>query len=561
MRNVLAITVSVFLLIVSGGYVMTWYIQAAQTRTLIENAIARINAKHPLLTYAAIETSGFPKDVTVSIIKPRFSGRIDELLKELAPTPAWSNLPQWSEDITLDGSIAFTVNALSNRYAMTINGGWSSQDTLGDKVIALHGQSKGNVVCVLELERFGLFTHMWDFTAIERNKDAIMSEFRLFDCSAAGSTISETASGETIMENGPTRFYVSKSAQYNNTQQLRFYLKAADSEITAKGDEIFKHYFDMLSPDRPVPLNWSVYGKQNIEIDMDYAGPGRWNTLQPKDAVFAVNVNKFDITNNVYRTDFTLHVSNAVAGDIITSRLAFNAHSIFSEHYDTLVRGVVRGIIADMYKNKDNVSYDLVKPLMEKYTPEQAYALAEPIIPNFFSLGKMTQAMDVQYEGKNYFSSGNVTLASMELSAAPYGITGKGAGKIIQGSPIPAANLNLLCSNCLRLVDDMAAYGERLQRFAQAGRDELAPPATLDPRLVEGIKTLLTTIGKPADASALAFDFSSDGAGNFVLNGKNIAEVMTLYSQLVAPYLQKPEAAAPAPAAPAVPAAPKAPAR
>src|SRR5258708_7701137 len=107
MRNLMLISLSVFLAVVAGGFCISWLGQAQATKNAIKHAIARINEKQPYITYDAIEASGFPSNVYVSIIRPRFNGRVDQLLQI-------PNMPEWRADAVLDGSIVFGVNALSD---------------------------------------------------------------------------------------------------------------------------------------------------------------------------------------------------------------------------------------------------------------------------------------------------------------------------------------------------------------------------------------------------------------------------------------------------------------
>src|SRR5262249_22196896 len=123
MRNVFLVSVLMFLAVVAGGTTIIWYSQAASTKHAIEQAIARINEKQPYFPYDSIETYGFPSNVFVPLVRPHFKGRVDLLLKSLqeaaarnAATPAtaaFQDMPQWNEDILLNGRITFGINAWS----------------------------------------------------------------------------------------------------------------------------------------------------------------------------------------------------------------------------------------------------------------------------------------------------------------------------------------------------------------------------------------------------------------------------------------------------------------
>ncbi len=100
-------------------------------------------------------------------------------------------------------------------------------------------------------------------------------------------------------------------------------------------------------------------------------------------------------------------------------------------------------------------------------------------------------------------TTGDVTLTDFELSASPYGITGKGAGKAGSGPASPVNALALTCGNCLRLIDDMAAYEMRLQQKCScASSAEKAASLAIDPRLVEGFKGFLSALVRAAERSS-----------------------------------------------------------
>ena len=75
MRRTLPLLLAVFLAVAAGGWCISWFAQAAEARKMVDQAIASLNEKQRYVTYDAIETSGFPFDVVVSIVKPHFSGR------------------------------------------------------------------------------------------------------------------------------------------------------------------------------------------------------------------------------------------------------------------------------------------------------------------------------------------------------------------------------------------------------------------------------------------------------------------------------------------------------
>src|SRR5438132_648767 len=89
------VMVAAFLIVGAAIYCSTWYFQAANARQAVGQIIENLNKTHPSITYSTIETSGFPFDVNVSIVKPRY-------VLHQAATPT---APEQNQDTALDGSI------------------------------------------------------------------------------------------------------------------------------------------------------------------------------------------------------------------------------------------------------------------------------------------------------------------------------------------------------------------------------------------------------------------------------------------------------------------------
>ena len=160
---------------------------------------------------------------------------------------------------------------------------------------------------------------------------------------------------------------------------------------------------------------------------------------------------------------------------------------------------------------------------MEKYEEDGVYSIVVPAIPHLHPLGTMVQAFDGSFQGKDNLSSGDITLNNLELSATPYGITGKGAAKIVQ--PLPSFNVILTCRNCAQLVDDLAAYGIRLQKALVNFDPDTVARLTYEPKQVEGFKSFLKGLVATTDgqnAPDYSYAIIGDGTPNVTVNGKSL---------------------------------------
>ena len=509
MVKVLLISLSVFIAVVTGGYCIAWYSEASQLKNGIEETITKINAEQKYITYAAIETSGFPSDLYVSIIKPHFTGRIDQLFKALAakshtPQPAnITSMPEWNEDIQLDGRITIGINALSDHYTLRLSGNWQRNTTINNQKISVTSQSSGDTLCILQMTRSGnIFNNLWDYHALIRdNGKDFLKDLRLFDCSGQPNIIADTTSHEQMMSNGPWRFYVTGEPK-GAEQQFRFYMKITDIEVTPQGDAMMALQRTTFSPNFSYPVKYSLFGKQNMEIDFSYAGPADWKP-DDKNPPIDIALSKFDLNNQLYTSTATFFLNNGMNDTNRTARLAFKGEDNVSEAYDAFLQEMVHNIIAQVYADKTQPQFAWAQPYLQKYTAEEMYGILGLSIPKLHPLGKMVQSLDVSYLGAPDFSTGDVTLSDLEISTSPYGIKGNGGVKRVAGQPLPAGHATLTCSNCTRLVDDVIDYASRLQKTVSYFQtpEQLAASTPINSRLAEGIKGFLKALAAPVKDS------------------------------------------------------------
>lgn len=527
MRNALLISLGVLFIVVAGGFGINWYFQAMHARNAIEKAISDINTPTPYITYDSIQTSGFPDTMMISIINPRFKGRIDQMLIAKGA----SKLPEWSEDIALLGSISIAVNSWSDRYSGVIRGEWQQKGRIAGKDITMKGSSAGDALCVLQLERGSIFSQMWNMQRFSAEQlQSMGDQFRSLDCSAPERTaVNET--GETLMHAGPSRIYI-ENIKENGRLSARFFFKASDIEASPKADELIAAYLLALDPTNPAPLKLSAYGKQAIDIDMSYQGPEKLEGIGKNDN-FSMSVSKFDFTSAASTTNMAFLLSNALAGDARTSRLMLKSTSSFTPLYDKLMDDTLRSYIAQAYAEGEQVP-DIVSKARNQYNAQQLFDIISPAMPKFGTLGAVKLSLDIDATSNAQATKGNATLNDIELSAADYGITGKGSVQLDQ-PPIPSSNTVLACRNCLRLVDDVTAYAQRLGTALAAIDPELG--FTVNPKLADGYKQFLTSLGTAPLPDTLQFQLISHPQSGFTINGKDTMAVMQLYNQYVAPYL------------------------
>lgn len=561
MRSAFFIGIVVFLGVVGGGYCIGWYAQASRMKAGIEQAIANLHTHGITVTYQSIETSGFPRDVTVSLVNPRVQGRVDQLLKSIPAPPGksqpFADLPSWQEDDALAGRITFSINALSSHYRSGVTGDLHHQSEIGGKTLVADIHRSSESACTVGLSRSGWFTSLWDFEAFLHRGNALR-DLRLFDCASPGETVTG-AQHETLIQTGPSRIYVT-SAPSQGMEDLRIYFKGENGEVTPAGDAWITALTQSFG--KNVPSNLALYGKQNIEINFSYAGPA---DAADSGKPLNVQLNPLSFTSQADTIIASLSLTDSGQSNPRQSHLAFRMGANFGAAYDAIQQTILRSAIQSMYADKNRMAADAnnsnnrMPPVflatLNKYTPDQMYAILSPAIPQLHALGQMTGNVDANFKGEPDFKTGDVALANLQLSATPYGLTGAGNAHIAAGAP-PTGQLTLICAHCLQLVDDTTAYAGRV-RTAFSYFNPAATAAAIDPKLVEGAKQLLGALAaKDASGNNFTYIIVSKGGAGATINGKGLPEVMQLYDQYIGAVLRQEAAAkAPPPAAPS-PAAP-----
>ena len=542
MRKILIVSIVVFAVVAAASVAITWFLQASALRGNLERAIADVNAQQTYITYDAIETSGFPSEMKVTLLRPRFTGRADQLLAAMRPAGS-APTPEWSEDIALDGAITLGINTLSSRYTLTARGNWESRGAVGGQPVHLASQSPINISCVLEIGgNEGMFGALWNFGVIAQQPD-LLSNLRRLDCTSPGYSIADADSKTVLFASGPQRVSITSQPTGDQTQ-ARFFAKSENAEVTAAGDAVADAYMNALAAGYPLSTRPSDYGKQTMEMDVSYSGPITFPS-DPVKAPVDINISKLDIANQIYNSSNAFHFAHALRENNHDVKLTLRSESSFTEAYDAMLQETIKRFIANA-----TVQPGPMQASMQKHTPEEWQAVLSPALPNFHSLGKTALRLDMDLHADQSLTAGDLALSTLEISAAPYGITGSGTAKLLTGQILPAANVTLICANCLRLVDDVTAYWNRANKALSELRDASSPPQPIDPKLVEGWKMLLSALAETTaeDKTTFRFAFISDGASNMTLNGKRPDEVMKLYNQYAAPVKTQPQTPDSAPA-------------
>ncbi|MFO0388398.1 MAG: hypothetical protein ACK502_01570 [Alphaproteobacteria bacterium] len=549
MRKVLLVGISTLLVVVGVVFCVSWFIQSGEMKKVLEQTIAKINEKQTYITYESIDVSGFPTHIALSLVNPRFSGRVDQLLQTLQVnqhTPPVYTLPEWHEDVSLIGALTFTVNALSNHYTFKTSGKWQKSGTLaGKSPQTIASKGIGENICSLTLARSSLFSNFWNYNITTENAEEFLKEIRELDCNSPAYTITDTQSNAILINSGPTRIYFS-SIPKDTQQEIRLFIKSSDAEVTTDGDKLIASYIMALSPDYQFPPLFSAYGKQNLDVDFVYNGLIDFNSAHT-DTNIDINLGTFNISNDVYNTKGYLRLTNQNTGDKRTASINTRFESTYSELYDAIIRDTVRNFIHQATTSSDP-ELQKIRSFLQLRTAEENFALVEPIIPNLYSLGTQISALNASYTGSSNFMAGDYNLSELAITATPYGITGSGTAKSSPSNLYPQANATLICTNCMQLIDDIMRYAGRVSGMIQAFSSE-PPPFLITPALIDGTKkffhTLSSSTPEERNKGHYSYTVVSEPTGNVLISGRNIADVMAMYAEYIGQEVHKSQESVP----------------
>lgn len=537
MRNAILLGFLAFIITAAGVWCISWYTQASHTKKMVEQHIAQINGKQLLIAYDSLETTGFPTHMTLVMQNPRFSGRIDQLLQEQPELKTilglHETLPDWQENIALSGDIRLTVNALSNQYQLLTQGVWSHKPVVNGTPIYSVNSSPASNICTVELSHISLLGTLWSFNPSGNLNDQL-AELRSVDCHASPYQLIDTASNNIVMQSGARRLFF-KNEPNGDQHDIRLYFKQADMEITPRGEALFMAYAGPLVQSAySFKSLFGAHGTQNAEFDLTYKGPltgGNPSISTPLE----INLSTAAFSNDLYSMKGHFFISNKPQGNRQDVTINTRFESSYSEAYDTYMRQMLREFV-DRPALPAEPAGEAFAAALQAYSPDENYALLEPLLPTLHAQGILVQSLRASYSGQSDLTTGDMNLADLTLSNSLYGITMNGAAARSADSPLPQANITLYCTNCPQMAEDIMSYAGRLNNVMRTYSSE--PPAfSITPQGIEGAKRFLYVLsgGTAEEKQRGNFNYVlvSDKTGNLTVNKRNIMEVLALYREYV----------------------------
>lgn len=531
-----------FVIIATAAISITWYNRSTEIKKNIASYFSSFTTADSKMTYEDIEISGFPFAMNVTIVKPHFTGRINKIAARLGldDTLKTTPLPEWQEDYALDGDIKLSVNMFSNKFRMEMHGNIAGNGKLLGKTMVLNIIPAGDSACELEMAGGGwALGNLWNFYSLANRGVESLKDFRSVDCVHPGGNITVNASNDQALSFGNYRILISRTPE-NSLSDIRFYIKFKDVQATKAYDEFYYTYQQAISPNSKSILP-SLYGTQNVEVDISYKGTENWNNPDAKNLPLDLKVNKFSLSNAAYQSESSLSLTNSVKDNVRDVALSYKSETTAVELLRTLIRTEINNTISMLLSNQSiqNNETREARDRLGSLSPEKIDQLIATIIPDFVSLGKITTAAEANYSGDDNLTNYQGNLSSFQISASPYGITGNAAVKKDNGSQA-SGNISIVCNNCLHMLDDGAAYLRRLSDALVVLSPKTLHGWNISPETIEGIKQFMLALNPGAtsdSAGTLKFDFVNSSKAPPTVNGRNMIDVLNMYNQFVTPTL------------------------
>ncbi len=506
----------------AGGHYYLWQQQAKHFSKTAEQTVQQLAAQGVAISYDAMRISGYPLAVELVLENPRASGRIDSLLEKFAPAEAAASggaMPQWQHESRLSGELKLRSNLLADRFTATLSGAITSMNDIGGQKDSSISKPSGDSTCDLALKHAQPLAS--SLLLMARSEALPAPAFESIRCEFPASSYSDTNSGEMLSAFQGLSLRAQTSLSDNAARDIDVFFNVKEAEVSKAGDKLVDLYLRALAPQSTYSAGWSAYGKQTTTIDFSARGLREKHSLKDP---FTIDLRQFQMHNDAYDITISAAISHSLENSAQNSRLMLNANSRFTPAYqamlDEAMREVARGMLQQSTPT-DNLS---------QIDEASLYDMLRLAVPDLASLGTLTQAIDVSYQGKEGWMDGTAKLARFELSATPYGITGTGEGTTAPGQMAPVGSLTLDCRQCHQLIDDAAAYSMRLSGVLALLEPGAAPLPTLSPKQLEGLKAFLAALA-PAEQDGLQrFLITSNQQGMPSINGKNMMDVLALYA-------------------------------
>ncbi len=524
----------------AGGHYVLWQqhskIVAATAEQLIVTANQQVGSEHITFTYNEKKTGGYPMDVTVSYTNPTltiasefYEGRDD-----------WDaqGVPQ-IEHIALDGELIVRNDYLSNRSASEMRGTINMAGVYYNSPVSYKVTWDDVAMCDMTLTGtpMDFVTKRHAIESAETMEQKIRA-LRGLSCQSDNILFQDTASNTTIVAIDKQHIaFTSKPSSQSDAHILGLDMTMEGATFATSQTETLRDlravfeplndkqasYF-ALAEKHPIPfLDASYGGKQNIRFKGTYEGPISEEIINKTDGNFALDIDVFDIENDIYDMSFPVEVTIATRGNEIPDmRIRHDGTTSYKPAFKKMVDESIAGILAIAHSPELQVD-DATRAKLKGLTAP----MLQSIIPDWSAWGDFVTAANLDT------NKGDVTIDKVGFNANPFGLTVSGKGNVMKKQ----MDATLECRHCDTLISSITEYANNVQSLVAT----FEPTAQTFP-VTDAARDALIGFIKQYDTDkaddTTTITFKSDASGAITISGQPAATVMFSAMTQLAPHFQ-----------------------
>lgn len=557
-----------------GGYTFYWNKKADEVKTLITEAVGKLNTAakpftgNDVITYESAQTSGWPFNVNVTLKKPVITIPVhviakamneaeknkskDDVLKKEPKLNVADNVT-WTETYSGDATV-FSTDLFATKVSISHEGEQKAVSTFnGVQADPITFRAAIPYKCTLNLTRAEGSSELFDVKSIFKSGDDFMKRFRTFSCGAKGISTTNAKTNEALSsaESANMEFALDTSNKAQTTGRIA--MSVINQKATKSQDKIVENYLAMIyrlfmnkAPDMSffgIPM--SELGSNTIEIDMSYAGPADPALFIAKDMNLNISIDKFRIQNDLMKIESEMHVKSNPAQNAEQRDSSFVIRSTgnYAARYDELKMKEIQKIVEGLLKEDGDPEFkELRENVLKKLKIEEVRQAIDELWPRFHPYGNITFAVDVAAKTPNppLSPTGDLVVNNLDFVTSLDGI--KISGKAEQKGVMPTGEVKITCLSCEGLLNRTYAYVRVWEKWIT--RLDETFKSEISEELFTGVKQFLKEISVPAKdatgkevANDWFYHIKMTGEAEPTLNDKPVMKVMESFGQNVAPYL------------------------
>jgi|GEM_PF-6703612 len=542
MKNKLKIAVIFLSIAFIATYSYFWHERAAFIKSNIEKAIADTNTAYKaktgfaLFEYQEISMSGYPFHIQANFAQAKTHIEMIPPVSTAIPEPV-----KFTLDTVYDEPVSLSSNLLINDFILKISGEIHNHLAFNTMpATAITTRLDSPITCHLGVENAE--NNPWNATKTFDNVASFLLSFRQFDCNMGKSRNILADTKEVLTESEGLRVFLHHDPLENGIHAIDVKLDSKQNKSTPAYDRLLQSYFhafhEATHSVTPEPVfNLAAYGASDVHIDTHFKGDmNAKSLLETKGIDFQLKA--FDLKNDLYDTKNTALFLLAPVETGLKTGIDFTSKTEFSPAYTALLEKMVEEKIR-LFATAGNAP-----AFNEVVTGGKTTLLAQAVTPHLSDWGsvqfeladKGTIAKDAN--GTILLNIANLPSDYYKLALASklYDIKLEGKGNPLNTKAL-LSDITLDCKDCDALINHLMDYAIAVDTIISDARP--TKNHYVNPQLRQALIGFLHAINEKeaTDKKDISIHIASDGKTPVTISGKQMLEVMLLFSSGVAPYL------------------------